>query len=75
MIKIIEPGVKKYKKKCGYCGCLFSFSEEDVAHREMLDRGVSWGSEDLINCPFCNNELHVRKTDICIGPQENSAEE
>lgn len=75
MIKIIEPGVKEYRKKCCHCGCLFSFSEEDITHRELADRGMIWGTEEVINCPFCNNELHIHKTDIHIGPKENSAEE
>lgn len=71
MIKIIEPGKKKYRKRCCYCQCLFSFEEEDTIHREFEDRGMSWGSEDVVTCPFCKNELHVDKTDIHIGPKED----
>ncbi len=71
MIRIIEPGQKKYRKKCHYCGCLFSFEEEDLRHREYMDdTGMSWGSSDLVDCPYCSNELHVNKTDIHIGPKE-----
>ena len=74
MIKIVTPGKKKYKKKCGYCGCVFTFDENDTTHREFEDRGISWGSEDVITCPFCDNELHIDKTDICIGPKEEIEE-
>ncbi len=71
MIKIIESGQKKYRKRCCYCGCLFAFEEEDISHNEFKDdHGISWGGEDVIECPFCQNKLHVDKTDVHIGPKE-----
>lgn len=70
MIKIITPGKKKYKKKCGYCGCVFTFDEDDVTRTDLIDHQMSWGIAESIKCPFCTNELAVCITDIYIGPEE-----
>lgn len=47
MIEIIERGTKKIAK-CPYCGCRFSYEEEDVI-------GVSVSSH--VDCPQCKKAI------------------
>lgn len=47
MIEIIERGTKEIMK-CQYCGCRFSYEEEDVI-------GVSMGSH--VDCPQCKKAI------------------
>lgn len=70
MFKIITPGHRVYRKTCYYCQCIFTFEEEDVKKEEICDRGVSYGFEEWIKCPYCERRLDVDKTDIYVDKKE-----
>lgn len=59
MIKIIKPGSIQ-EAKCKYCGCLFSFEEEDVRAKITVYTGGSLGNTTVgkyIICPQCKKEV------------------
>jgi len=61
MIKIIKPGTKQ-EKHCDYCGCLFSFEEEDVRAKTTVHTGGFPGiakGGTYINCPQCKKEISL----------------
>ena len=61
MIKIIKPGTKR-EKRCDYCGCLFSFEEEDIRAKTTVHTGGFPGitkSGTYINCPQCKKEISL----------------
>ena len=66
MIKIIEPGTKTVTK-CQYCGCKFSYEEEDIQSRPYkVADGVVPGItklpiffESYVICPQCGKTLTV----------------
>ena len=45
-----------YEMRCPYCGCHFSFEEEDI------DRNVAVGTYKHrgTTCPHCKNDVQVR---------------
>ena len=55
MIRIIKEGVKPqdivYYKKCPICKTKFTFSESDMGY------DIDW--YDIIQCPYCNNNVMV----------------
>lgn len=65
MIEIIEPGTKKVVK-CNYCGCKFSYEQEDIKYH--VPSGVSVPEytmnlrKDYVNCPQCNEEYVISST-------------
>ena len=68
MIEIIKRGTKKIAK-CNYCGCEFSYEEEDIQHYEHgryneyeLVEGVKHGYKKYVVCPQCKKEFVVEQT-------------
>lgn len=61
MIEILKKGTKKHKyptyiKKCWYCGCIYTYKDDDLSYTIEADR--------FLNCPQCgvsNNILFRRK--------------
>lgn len=45
-IKIIKQGVKEFRITCPYCGCEFTYENEDVCNSEVI-------------CPCCSTNLLV----------------
>lgn len=43
-VKIIKDGVKEFRITCPYCGCEFTYENEDVCNSEVL-------------CPYCLTNL------------------
>lgn len=58
-IKIIKQGVKEFHITCPYCGCEFTYENEDVCNSEVI-------------CPCCSTNLPhkgvVGKVDDCPLP-------
>lgn len=54
MIKIIKEGTRK-AAKCEYCGCEFSYEDEDIQH-------VNHGYKKYVVCPQCKKEFVVEQT-------------
>lgn len=54
MIKIIKEGTREVAK-CEYCGCEFSYEDEDIQH-------VNHGYMKYVVCPQCKKELVVEQT-------------
>lgn len=50
MIQIIKPGTKKITK-CNYCGCQFSYEEEDIQSTDRVTDG-QW-----LDCPQCGKQM------------------
>lgn len=60
MIKIIKKGTKK-NQECDFCGCIFSYEEEDIiikTYREETFNQV----KDVIYCPQCKKEIILKGT-------------
>ena len=53
MIKVIELGTKAVTK-CQYCGCKFSYENEDI---ETVFLGKTW-----VVCPQCGKEIVLSTT-------------
>lgn len=60
-IKVIKQGVKEFHITCPYCGCEFTYENEDVCNSEVIcpccltnlpHKGVSGGNGDLVYRPF-----------------------
>lgn len=55
MIKIIKPGnVEKKVAVCPKCGCIFSFSNEDLLRRQLE---LFCAAYIFIKCPCCYHEI------------------
>lgn len=58
-IKIIKQGVKEFHITCPYCGCEFTYENEDVCNSEVI-------------CPCCSTNLPhkgvIGKVDECPLP-------
>lgn len=58
-IKIIKDGVKEFHLTCPYCGCEFTYENEDVCNSEVI-------------CPCCSTNLPhkgvIGKVDECPLP-------
>lgn len=54
MVTIIERGTK-HIRKCGHCGCLFSYEDEDIYVR------YEWlvPIEKTIKCPQCGSDIFL----------------
>lgn len=53
MIKIIRNGQHaRYQIECEYCGCLFTFEDEDIS-----GNGCQWDYDEGVRCPFCDKDL------------------
>lgn len=65
MIEIIEEGTKKVVK-CKYCGCKFSYENEDI--QSHAPSGVTVPDciinlrRDYVSCPQCNEEYVISST-------------
>ncbi len=47
-MKIIEPGKQEFEGCCKRCGCLFSYTLEDLKNRYPLN----------LKCPYCDREYY-----------------
>ena len=59
-IKVIKQGVKEFHITCPYCGCEFTYENEDI-------------HENIVNCPCCGAILNAKqrmigKVDDCPLP-------
>lgn len=68
MIEIIKAGTKK-ELTCKYCGCVFTYEEEDIKHKEFgrmneteLVSGIRGGFKNLVICPQCGKEIVLQQT-------------
>ena len=68
MIKIIKEGTRKIAK-CEYCGCEFSYEDEDIQHLEAgryneweLVKGIKHGYKRYVICPQCKKDFVVEQT-------------
>lgn len=64
MIKIIEPGTKAVTK-CQYCGCKFSYEEEDIKHSHYKLPDIKHSPVFLdayVECPQCNRSITLKTT-------------
>ena len=65
MIKIIKKGTKK-NQECDFCGCIFSYEEEDIITETFITK--NYGEEtfnkvkDVIHCPQCKKEIILKGT-------------
>lgn len=60
MIKIIKEGIKEFHITCPYCGCEFTYENEDI-------------HESIVSCPCCGAALDAKqcmigKVDDCPLP-------
>ena len=65
MIKIIKKGTKK-NQECDFCGCIFSYEEEDIITETFITK--NYGEEtfnqvkDVIYCPQYKKEIILKGT-------------
>lgn len=63
-MKIIKKGKimqhkAYYQDTCGYCGCVFEFTEADIEEREKkLDGKVTY------HCPYCSRKIEKRLSEL-----------
>ena len=60
MIKIIKKGTKK-NQECNFCGCIFSYEEEDIITK-TYGEGIFYQVKDVIYCPQCKKEIIFKGT-------------
>ena len=64
MIKIEKLGANvvkvpvTYKLTCGHCGCVFTFTGDDIKTRERTLHGNA-----TIDCPFCHDTIVFKPED------------
>lgn len=58
MKTIIKPGKKYYSISCNYCGCVFTYQDEDVK-TEKNDFG---GEQEYVSCPYCEVMIFLKGT-------------
>lgn len=64
MIQIIKPGTKKITK-CNYCGCQFSYEEEDIQSTDRVTDG-QW-----LDCPQCGKQMMLVTVKIPIDASKS----
>ena len=62
VVQIIKSGsLKRYVRKCQYCGCEFSYNEKDIlntkADGEKITTVRGKHLMDVIKCPECYNDI------------------
>ena len=60
MIKIIKKGTKK-NQECNFCGCIFSYEEEDIIRKTDREE-TFYHVKDVIYCPQCKKEIILKGT-------------
>ena len=60
MIKIIKKGTKK-NQECDFCGCIFSYGEEDIITKTDGEE-TFYHVKDVIYCPQCKKEIILKGT-------------
>lgn len=60
MIKIIEPGTRTVTS-CEYCGCKFSYGEEDIEGRKLYAGSQLKEIMHYVKCPTCGTQHKVKK--------------
>ena len=64
MIKIIEPGTRTVTS-CEYCGCKFSYEQEDIKHSQYKLPEVKHSpvfSDSYVECPQCHKSITLTVT-------------
>ena len=62
MIKIIKKGTKK-TQECNFCGCIFSYEEEDIITKTYAEETFHHVYvNDVIYCPQCKKEIILKET-------------
>ena len=63
MIEIIEPGTRTVTE-CQYCGCRFSYEEEDIESSHYVFQDGKRSPEfldDYVNCPQCSRRITLKQ--------------
>ena len=72
MIKVIEPGYKKFKRifktSCTNCGCLFEFEPEDLQHTKVL-------KVPFVPCPCCKESIKFDEDSLYYNSTKVPVEE
>ena len=50
MIEVIKQGTTRYKIKCRYCGCIYTFERDDIT-------GLSFAAK--VRCPDCKEPNYL----------------
>lgn len=61
MIKIIEPGTRTVTS-CEYCGCRFSYENEDIKVSGLCSIEQLQTRKSYIECPQCGKEIVLTTT-------------
>lgn len=61
MIEIIKKGTKK-NQECNFCGCIFSYNEEEDIITKAYGEGTFHHVKDIIYCPQCKKEIILKGT-------------
>ena len=61
MIKIIEHGTRRVTS-CGYCGCKFSYENEDIENDGLLTNNLVFLGKTWVVCPQCGKEIILKTT-------------
>ena len=61
MIKIIEPGTRTVTS-CEYCGCKFSYENEDIEKDGALLNNSVFLGKTWVVCPQCGKEIVLETT-------------
>lgn len=61
MIKIIEPGTRTVTS-CEYCGCRFSYENEDIKVSGLGSIEQLQTRKSYIECPQCGKEIVLTTT-------------
>ena len=61
MIKIIKPGTRTVTS-CEYCGCKFSYEEEDIKEDKLYSMNQLQTRKSYIECPQCHKSIPLAAT-------------
>ena len=61
MIKIIERGTKMIGE-CEYCGCKFSYENEDIELNSLYSMDQLQTRKSYIECPQCHKSITLTAT-------------
>ena len=60
MIKIIEP-VTRTVTSCEYCGCKFSYENEDIEKDGLWANNLVFIGKIFVVCPQCGKEIVLKE--------------
>lgn len=63
MIEIIKKGTRK-NQECNFCGCIFSYEEEDIITKTKGFYKAEPFSfiKSILYCPQCKKEIILKET-------------